>query len=69
VGEGATLSHPYVPSCGRVDNNILINEAHPEFKKIATSLNQPVIWDSHFFKARFERTPVKAAPIPGNSLQ
>jgi len=42
-----------VPSIvARVDNNILINEAHPEFKKIATSLNQPVIWDSRFFQSK-----------------
>ncbi len=39
-----------VPSIvARVDNNILINEAHSEFSKIATGLNQPVIWDSCLF--------------------
>lgn len=39
-----------VPSIvARVDNNILINEAHPEFNQITTSLNQPVIWDSRLF--------------------
>ena len=42
-----------VPSIvARVDNNILVNEAHPEFKKIATSLNQPVIWDSRLFQSK-----------------
>jgi RES domain-containing protein len=42
-----------VPSIvARVDNNILINEAHPEFKHLTTSLNQPVIWDSRLFKAK-----------------
>ena len=41
-----------VPSIvARVDNNILINEAHPEFHQITTSLNQPVIWDSRLFLA------------------
>ncbi|PSB46860.1 hypothetical protein C7B80_11870 [Cyanosarcina cf. burmensis CCALA 770] len=39
-----------VPSIvARVDNNILINEAHPEFQRITTSLNQPVVWDSRLF--------------------
>ena len=39
-----------VPSIvARVDRNILINEAHPEFNKITTSLNQPVVWDSRLF--------------------
>jgi len=41
-----------VPSIvARVDNNILINEAHPEFHRITTSLNQPVVWDSRLFAA------------------
>ncbi|MDJ0719974.1 MAG: RES domain-containing protein [Prochloraceae cyanobacterium] len=35
-----------VPSAiAQLDNNILINEAHPQFSSIATSLNRPVIWD------------------------
>lgn len=39
-----------VPSIvARVDRNILINEAHPEFSKITTSLNEPVVWDSRLF--------------------
>lgn len=39
-----------VPSIvARVDRNILINEAHPEFNTITTSLNEPVIWDSRLF--------------------
>lgn len=39
-----------VPSAiAPVDNNILINEAHPQFSLIETSLNQPVIWDSRLF--------------------
>ncbi|MDJ0636526.1 MAG: RES domain-containing protein [Xenococcaceae cyanobacterium MO_188.B29] len=32
-----------------VDNNILINESHPQFSNITTSLNQPVIWDRRLF--------------------
>ncbi|MDJ0725638.1 MAG: RES domain-containing protein [Prochloraceae cyanobacterium] len=32
-----------------VDNNILINEFHPQFSSITTSLNQPVIWDRRLF--------------------
>lgn len=32
-----------------VENNILINESHPQFSTITTSLNQPVIWDSRLF--------------------
>ena len=39
-----------VPSIvARVDCNILINEAHAEFRRMTTSLNQPVIWDSRLF--------------------
>ena len=39
-----------VPSIvARVDNNILLNEVHPEFKHLSTSLNQPVVWDSRLF--------------------
>lgn len=41
-----------VPSIvARFDNNILVNEAHPEFRLITISLNQPVIWDSRLFLA------------------
>lgn len=32
-----------------VENNILINETHPQFSTITTSLNQPVIWDRRLF--------------------
>lgn len=32
-----------------VENNILINENHPQFSSIKTSLNRPVIWDSRLF--------------------
>jgi RES domain-containing protein len=39
-----------VPSVvARVDNNILINPAHPEFPSITTSLHQPVFWDRRLF--------------------
>lgn len=32
-----------------MENNILINEAHPQFSTVSTSLNQPVIWDRRLF--------------------
>lgn len=39
-----------VPSViASVENNILINETHPQFSTITTSLNQPVIWDRRLF--------------------
>ncbi len=39
-----------VPSLvAREDNNILINEAHPQFPNIETSLNRPVVWDKRLF--------------------
>ena len=31
------------------ENNILINESHPQFPTITTSLNQPVVWDRRLF--------------------
>ncbi len=40
----------FVPSIiAPLDNNILINEFHPEFNNLETSLNQPVIWDKRLF--------------------
>lgn len=40
----------YVPSIiAPVDNNILINEFHPQFPKLTTSINKPVIWDKRLF--------------------
>lgn len=39
-----------VPSAiAPVENNILINEAHPQFLTIKTSLNRPVFWDRRLF--------------------
>lgn len=32
-----------------LDNNILINEFHPQFSSLTISLNQPVIWDKRLF--------------------
>jgi RES domain-containing protein len=32
-----------------VENNILINEFHPQFSTIEKSLNQPVVWDRRLF--------------------
>jgi RES domain-containing protein len=40
----------FVPSIvAPLDNNILINEFHPQFPDLTTSLNQPVIWDRRLF--------------------
>lgn len=33
----------------RLDSNVLINPAHPEFLSIQTSLHQPVFWDRRLF--------------------
>ncbi|MBL8651390.1 MAG: hypothetical protein EKK31_05010 [Hyphomicrobiales bacterium] len=39
-----------VPSViARLDNNMLINPAHPEFSTIASGLHQPVYWDRRLF--------------------
>ncbi|MFG1359485.1 RES family NAD+ phosphorylase [Xanthobacter pseudotagetidis] len=39
-----------VPSVvARLDSNILINPAHPEFGLIEASLHQPVFWDRRLF--------------------
>lgn len=39
-----------VPSViARLDNNVLINPAHPEFPAIASGLHQPVYWDRRLF--------------------
>lgn len=39
-----------VPSVvARVDRNVLINPAHPEFRHITTSLHEPVFWDRRLF--------------------
>lgn len=39
-----------VPSVvARLDNNILINPAHPEFSSVEASLHQPVFWDRRLF--------------------
>lgn len=41
-----------VPSVvARVDHNILINPAHPEFPAITAGLHQPVYWDRRLFGA------------------
>lgn len=40
----------FVPSIvAPLDNNILINEFHPQFPNLSTGLNQPVIWDERLF--------------------
>ena len=42
----------FVPSIvAPLDNNILINEFHPQFANLRTSLNHPVIWDKRLFLA------------------
>ncbi|TLX08239.1 RES family NAD+ phosphorylase [Rhizobium sp. MHM7A] len=39
-----------VPSVvARVDRNVLINPAHPEFASITASLHEPVFWDRRLF--------------------
>ncbi|MDL2410486.1 RES family NAD+ phosphorylase [Rhizobium calliandrae] len=39
-----------VPSViARLDNNIIINPAHPEFRAISASLHHPVFWDKRLF--------------------
>jgi len=39
-----------VPSVvARLDSNILINPAHPQFSMIEASLHQPVFWDRRLF--------------------
>lgn len=39
-----------VPSVvARLDNNVLINPVHPEFRSITASLHRPVFWDQRLF--------------------
>ena len=41
-----------VPSVvARLDMNVLINPAHPEFPRVETSLHEPVYWDKRLFGA------------------
>jgi RES domain-containing protein len=41
-----------VPSVvARLDRNVLINSAHPEFSRLETSLHEPVYWDRRLFGA------------------
>jgi len=41
-----------VPSVvARLEHNVLINPAHPEFSAITSSLHQPVYWDRRLFGA------------------
>ena len=35
----------------RVDCNILVNPAHPEFATVTTGLHEPVYWDARLFGA------------------
>ncbi len=35
----------------RLDRNVLVNPAHPDFPKIQASLHQPVYWDRRLFGA------------------
>jgi RES domain-containing protein len=39
-----------VPSVvARIDRNVLINPAHPEFQHIVASLHEPIFWDRRLF--------------------
>jgi RES domain-containing protein len=39
-----------VPSVvARVESDVLINPAHPEFRHITTTLHEPVFWDRRLF--------------------
>ena len=39
-----------VPSVvARIERNVLINPAHPEFKDVRSSLHEPVFWDRRLF--------------------
>lgn len=39
-----------VPSVvARLDRNILINPAHPEFNNVEANLHEPVFWDRRLF--------------------
>lgn len=41
-----------VPSVvARLDRNVLINPAHPDFKAVEASLHEPVFWDRRLFGA------------------
>ena len=50
-GQHSELFHIlWVPSVvARLDHDVLINPAHPEFALINASLHQPVYWDRRLF--------------------
>jgi RES domain-containing protein len=33
----------------RLDNNVMINAAYPEFRSVVASLHRPVLWDRRLF--------------------
>jgi RES domain-containing protein len=40
----------FVPSVvARLDRNVLISPAHPDFSKLEASLHEPVFWDRRLF--------------------
>jgi RES domain-containing protein len=42
----------FVPSVvARMENNVLINDGHPELAKITYSLHQPIWWDKRLFSS------------------
>jgi RES domain-containing protein len=51
-GRTAVLLVPSIVA--RPERNIVINQDHPEFKRIRATAPKPVIWDQRLF--RFERT-------------
>lgn len=54
-----------VPSVvARLDNNVLINPAHPEFHAITASLHRPVSWDSRLFGSQ---GPTPPTPLGENA--
>jgi len=48
-GRSALLIVPSVVA--RMENNIIINETHPDARRITFSLHQPVWWDSRLFRS------------------
>ena len=53
-----------VPSVvARLDNNVLINPAHPDFAAIEADLHRPVYWDRRLFGVYIARALPQSATV------
>jgi RES domain-containing protein len=48
----------------RMEHNFLINDSHPEFERLTTTLHKPVWWDDRLFPS-----PKPLAKKPAKTLK